>query len=65
MWKWKKQKNDLGSEAEKLKTKRSRMGIDSEATSRTRRLLRKYRYKHYPLAEQNIVSDLESKGKLG
>eukprot|EP00794_Sanderia_malayensis_P001547 gene1547-1710_t len=62
---WKKQKNDLAPEAEKLKKKKSRTGIDSAATSRTRRLLRKYRYKQYPLAEQNIVSEFRKQRSVG
>ena len=40
--KWKKQRKDLNAEAEKLRTKKRRSGIDGSRTSWTRRLLRKY-----------------------
>ena len=65
VWKWKKQKNELSAEAEKLQTKRSRMGTDSASTARTRRLLRKYRSKLYPLAEQTIVSEFRKQRAVG
>ena len=63
--KWKKQQDELKEETEKLKTKKSRTGVDSSRTTRIRRLIRKYRLKQYPLAEKVVIIEFKKQRSVG
>ena len=63
--KWLKQKQELKQEADKLRAKKTRYGRDSAATSRTRKRLRNYRLKKYPLAVQRVVSEFRKRRSEG
>ena len=65
VWKWSKQEQDLKQEADKIRAKRKRIGADSSGTGRTRRRLRNYYLKNYPLAEQKLLSDFRKHRSRG
>ena len=54
-----------GVETDKLTAEKTRYGRDSAATSRTRRRLRKYHLKKYPLAEPRVASKFRKRKSKG
>ena len=64
--KWKKSEKVLQEEADLMRTKKKRKGIESTSTARTsRRITRKFKLQHFPVAEKKLVEEFRKRRASG